>query len=325
MDETLELPLYWRPQKAKRYVIAVGAGALAGAGAGYAIWVFARTDVGLGNRVVFGIFVLAAAAMLARQAIDEVRVARAGRPRMVVHPDTLLFEHAALFRRPLAIPRDGIRAVAVDAAPDPPKRPRREKTKFPVAPVQDVKAKPKIPSHVYSSTKGSPYPIVSSTHDVPNAVIVLSNPIVISAARWSFAEQPAPLHTPRPGFRVCGLVFRVEDPASLQRAVGRWDVLRDITGFDVAQCLHQPAAVPSWSGWLLAVAMLVFGLLSLWIFRVTENAPVATLVWLTGYAPLYYVWRRIRKKNLESQTLGSRPEQSPARLRPGASFRKRKR
>ena len=241
-------------------------------GAGWAAWIFALPG-------------------FVRKAYVELR------------PDALVVRHPGLFKHPLVVPRDAIKATGIDprpwrwrwvgnkgrfhlagnavAAPEsvPPPPPGMPP---PAAP--PVERKPELPEWLFSVVGGSPFPLLSNVDDVPNVAFVFTEPIRLRAVRRGlrpFATKN-PVHVPLQARQVRGVLVKLKDIDAAGNALSAWTTVRPLTADDVfevepdeayrkrAKKRHRVANV--WLGILLFVQFGIPGIAHV-IDRADRDAP----------------------------------------------------
>ena len=147
-------------------------------------------------------------------------------------PNALVVHHGGLLTKPLSIPRESIKAVAID--------PRQwrwrwvgNKGRFHLA-TQPSDGGP--PEWLFSVIGGSPFPLLSNVDDVPNLAFLFSEPVrmqhVRRAARMFASKNP--VHVPVQGRDVRGLLVKVKDVAAAEGSLASWTTVRPLTTDDVA-------------------------------------------------------------------------------------------
>lgn len=152
-----------------------------------------------------------------------------------LHDDRLLVRHRGVFKQPLAVARETVKAAAVDP------RPWRwrwlgNKGRFHLGRAEDdgdpVR---RHPEWLFSVIGGSPFPILSNVDDVPNLAFVFTEPVRLRAVRRGlrpFATKN-PVHLPLQARQVRGLLVKVTDPEEAARALATWTSVRPLTIDDV--------------------------------------------------------------------------------------------
>lgn len=155
--------------------------------------------------------------------------------------NSLLVRHPGVFKHPLTIPRDEIKAAAIDP------RPWRwrwlgNKGRFHLGgaegagPVDGVARGP-FPEWLFSVVGGSPFPVLSNVDDVPNVALLFTTPIRLRAVRRSlrpFATKN-PVHIPLQARQVRGILVRLKDIDHVAGALGAWTSVRPLTHADVVE------------------------------------------------------------------------------------------
>ena len=163
--------------------------------------------------------------------------------------DALLVRHPGVFKHPLTVPRDEIKAAAIDP------RPWRwrwlgNKGRFHLGdaevggqadggapPAPGAAARGPFPEWLFSVVGGSPFPVLSNVDDVPNVALLFSAPIRLRAVRRSlrpFATKN-PVHIPLQARQVRGILVRMKNIDEAAGALAAWTSVRPLTHADVTE------------------------------------------------------------------------------------------
>ena len=126
------------------------------------------------------------------------------RPVLRVGRDALVVDDRSALGRPLEIPRDAVRAAALELSPVP------YACAFPL-----VGANPAMPDGwLWLAGLESPLPLAGSGDRAPNVALVFERPLA------------------RGRKRLPGLLMRAQDPNAAAAALGSWGVVRQLTPAD---------------------------------------------------------------------------------------------
>jgi hypothetical protein len=152
------------------------------------------------------------------------RTALLRRPaRVRFFPDLLSIEYPERLREPLEIPRDAIRAAAVDPDPGP---------DLDLDVEDDLRFRVHATSGPYGggeddlwlwSTHGSPLPVLPPDRGRPTVALLFDRPVPAPALRRQGAGGPLR------GEQLAGLLLAVRDPHTAERALDAWSLLRPLT------------------------------------------------------------------------------------------------
>jgi hypothetical protein len=163
---------------------------------------------------------------------------------MELGPDSLVIHHPGLLKGHLVVPRDFVRAAAIDPRPW---RWRwvgnkgRFHLTYPSASGQDSTDESRQPAErpewLSSVIGGSPFPMLSNVDDTPNVAFVFTEPVrlrnVRRAARMFASKNP--VHLPIQGRDARGLLVKVKDARSAEGPLSAWTVVRPLTVDDVTE------------------------------------------------------------------------------------------
>ena len=169
--------------------------------------------------------------------IQAFRAALGDTPWLEVHPDLGLRLHDRIvLREPLVIPRDALRAGAVEGAPRRRRGLGASLVRFRVA---DAEA------WTWSARSGSRLPQLGHARDIPNVALVLNSPIAAPRVRrgsrtWMLGHPPH--GRVRGGEPLGGLLCTVRDPELLERALATWGLADTLQRADLDLAPPTPPA-----------------------------------------------------------------------------------
>jgi hypothetical protein len=175
-------------------------------------------------------------------------------------PDNLVVRHPGLFKYPLIVPRDAIKAAGIDprpwrwrwvgnkgrfhlagnaalaAAPTDSPAPPAGLPPPPPEPTP-LRSPRELPEWLFSVVGGSPFPLLSNVDDVPNVAFVFTEPIRLRAVRRGlrpFATKN-PVHVPLQARQVRGVLVKLKDIDHAGNALSAWTTVRPLTADDVVE------------------------------------------------------------------------------------------
>lgn len=162
------------------------------------------------------------------------RVAFARKAYLEVRDDAIVITHPGIFRKPVLIPRDLISVAAFDDRPASWRRFRDHK-RFHLAGEMAAADGHDEPDWLYSKEGGSPLPLLSHVHDVPNIALLFTHPIRLRPARRAIKPFPAKTnaHPPLHGHRSRGLLIHVRDIEPVREAFAAWGIARPLMRPDI--------------------------------------------------------------------------------------------
>jgi hypothetical protein len=172
-----------------------------------------------------------------------MQVAFARKAYLEVRDDGVVIRHPGIFRKPVLVPRRLISVAAFDERKASFKR-FRDHHRFHLAgDLSDTRGEE--PPWLYSKVGGSPLPLLSHVHDVPNLALLFTHPIKLQPPRRGVKPFPAKTvaHPPVHGHRSRGLLIRVRDTHDIERAFRRWGVARPLGRSDIYSLAPTPAEV----------------------------------------------------------------------------------
>jgi hypothetical protein len=137
----------------------------------------------------------------------EIRRAAVGDARLIVQADALVIRHGAFLAAPAVIPWDAIRVVAADPAASPSSR-----HSLPVA----AETGGERLTWFWQRYSGAPVPLLGPPPRAPNLALLFARPIHLGATTET------------------GVLLRVKDVVTAQRAFAGRCVVRPLTGDDLA-------------------------------------------------------------------------------------------
>lgn len=180
------------------------AGAIGFPMAGMCLYWAATETVAAGGRIFMALLGLGLGYGLWYVCRDAFRKL-AGRPVLRVGPESLVVDDRSALGRPLEIPRDAVRAAALELSPV------HYACAFPL-----VGANPSMPDGwLWLAGLESPLPLAGAGDKAPNVALVFKWPV-----------------TGRGGKRLPGLLMRAQDPNAAAAALESWGVVRQLTPAD---------------------------------------------------------------------------------------------